>query len=87
MIDHPALDLDATDACPLDERCENCGASTDLDVATAGTPVGVYCLTLCGTCADADTVPEPSFAYSNTASTSESTSTRWPHNLNRDRIE
>jgi len=59
MIDHPALDLDATDACPLDERCENCGASTDLDVATAGTPVGVYCLTLCGTCADADTVPEP----------------------------
>ena len=42
VIDHPALDLDATDACPLDERCENCDASTDLDVATAGTPVGIY---------------------------------------------
>ncbi|MDQ3274101.1 MAG: hypothetical protein M3Q39_03480 [Actinomycetota bacterium] len=47
MIDH-AVDLDATDACPLEERCENCAARADLDVATAGSPVGIYCLTLCG---------------------------------------
>ncbi|MQA12841.1 MAG: hypothetical protein GEV09_01365 [Pseudonocardiaceae bacterium] len=52
-----ALDLDATDTCPLDERCENCGTRDELDVATAATPVGIYCLTLCDACADA--VPEP----------------------------
>jgi len=59
VTDHQALDLDAIDACPLDEQCENCGRCDDLDVATAGTPVGVYCFTLCGTCTDAGSVPEP----------------------------
>ena len=32
------VDLGAVDACPLVERCENCGAVEDLDVATASTP-------------------------------------------------
>lgn len=54
-------DVDDTTGCPLDERCENCGSrdEDDLAVATAETPVGVSCLTLCGPCADAGQVPEP----------------------------
>lgn len=59
MTDGPVVDLDVTEACPLDEQCENCGTPEDLAVATAATAVGIHCLTLCGACADAGTVPEP----------------------------
>jgi len=57
--DDSDLDLGACDGCPLAERCENCASRSQLNVATAGTPVGVFCLTLCDSCADAGTVPEP----------------------------
>ncbi len=61
MTGRHARDVDDTTGCALDERCEQCGSGDedDLAVATAGTPVGVYCLTLCGPCADAGRVPEP----------------------------
>lgn len=47
-----AVDVDDVSACPLAARCEACGAAADLDAATVGTPVGVYCATLCGPCFD-----------------------------------
>lgn len=44
--------LHRTDTCPLGHRCESCGAERDdLTVATATTPLGVLCLTLCPRCA------------------------------------
>ncbi len=43
--------------CPLAEMCEACGASGDLAVFEADTPVGVVCLTLCGGCADIERTP------------------------------
>jgi hypothetical protein len=45
-----AVDLDDTTQCPTAERCESCDAATDLAVVTLDTPIGVYCLTACGTC-------------------------------------
>jgi len=54
-----SLDLDRTEGCPRDEWCENCETREDLDVASAGTPLGVYCLTLCRSCIDVGQVPEP----------------------------
>ncbi|MQA16123.1 MAG: hypothetical protein GEV09_18820 [Pseudonocardiaceae bacterium] len=59
MTQPEPLDLDARDACPLAEHCENCRATGDLDVATATTAVGVYCLTLCADCAERGAVPDP----------------------------
>ncbi len=59
MSHQDPVDLDATDACPLAGRCENCGADEGLDVMTAGISLAVYCLTLCKTCADAGETPGP----------------------------
>lgn len=44
------VDLDDTGECPIAESCESCSTTEDLAVGTAGTTLGVYCLTLCGTC-------------------------------------
>lgn len=52
-----ALDLDDTTSCPVAVECGVCGAPDDLAVATAETPVGVLCVTLCGPCADVGTLP------------------------------
>lgn len=51
------VDPDDTSGCPHDGGCETCGAVDGLDVATADTPVGVLCLTLCGSCAEAGDLP------------------------------
>lgn len=51
------VDLDATSHCPAPEACAFCGAVDDLAVATADTPVGVVCLPLCGSCAEAGDLP------------------------------
>lgn len=45
-------DLDDTSRCPIDPRCSTCSAEDDLAVGTAVSPVGVHCVTLCGTCAE-----------------------------------
>jgi hypothetical protein len=47
------IDLDDTTRCPVAANCATCGSPTDLAVATAETPVGVLCLTLCDGCAAA----------------------------------
>lgn len=53
-----AVDVYATDRCPLGVRCESCGVERDdLAVATAETPLGVLCVTLCPRCAGADVAP------------------------------
>lgn len=53
-----AVDLDRTDDCPLGHRCESCGVEgDDLTVATAGTPLGTLCLTLCPRCRAAKMAP------------------------------
>jgi hypothetical protein len=51
------LDLDDRSRCPMARGCESCGQAEDLDVVTLGTTVGVYCLTLCGTCVAAGRFP------------------------------
>jgi hypothetical protein len=52
-----AIDLDDRSRCPMAKRCESCGHADDLDVATFGTRIGVYCLTVCGTCVAASRFP------------------------------
>ena len=59
-IPHP-LDVDDTGSCPVAVSCAGCGARRDLAVATAGTPLGVFCLTLCGSCAETGELPHHSF--------------------------
>lgn len=51
------MNLDDTSKCPTDSGCAACGAVDDLAVGTADTPVGVLCLTLCGSCAEAGDLP------------------------------
>ncbi|SRR6266540_3181815 len=47
------IDLDDTIRCPILGHCEHCGrVVADLAVATLGTPLGVYCATLCDQCAE-----------------------------------
>jgi hypothetical protein len=43
--------------CPRAGRCEACGATSHLEVATYQTAVGVFCATVCGRCVDAGTAP------------------------------
>jgi hypothetical protein len=52
-----ATNLDDTSRCPVAMGCESCDEAEDLDVVTLGTPLGVYCLTLCGTCVAAGRFP------------------------------
>ena len=53
-----SIGLYETSGCPLGHRCESCGAeSSDLSVATASTPLGVLCLTLCPRCAGSTVAP------------------------------
>lgn len=51
------LDVDDVSRCPLGEQCANCGTTTDLELVTAGSMVGVHCLTLCGDCIDDGNFP------------------------------
>jgi hypothetical protein len=57
------VDLEDTTRCPRGGRCAACGGTAGggtaggLAVATADTPVGVLCLTLCAGCADHARVP------------------------------
>jgi hypothetical protein len=54
------IDLDNTAHCTVAGHCENCGRIASLATVqelaayTAGTPIGVYCLTLCDSCSDDD---------------------------------
>lgn len=60
------VNLDDTSRCPLGHRCESCGAERDdLAVATANTPLGVLCLTLCPRCAAATMAPPVSVGTAN----------------------
>jgi hypothetical protein len=43
--------------CLAARRCEACGATRQLEVATYQTPVGVFCATACGSCIDQATAP------------------------------
>jgi hypothetical protein len=43
--------------CPRAGRCEACGATRQLEVATYQTPVGVFCATVCTPCVDAGNPP------------------------------
>lgn len=58
-----AFDVDNTAGCPVAATCAGCGRpDDDLAVATAGTPLGVFCLSLCAVCAAAGTIPVHSAA-------------------------
>ena len=43
--------------CPRADRCEACGTTRDLDLATYQTQVGVFCATVCTPCVDAGNPP------------------------------
>jgi hypothetical protein len=49
--------LGPTARCPLGDACEACAGTSELEVATYDTPVGVFCATVCGLCADQATAP------------------------------
>lgn len=57
------VDLDDTGRCPTDSACAGCGVPAGegvgggLVVVTAGTGVGVVCLSLCPACCEAGRVP------------------------------
>lgn len=51
------LDPDDTRRCPTGDACDTCGAVDDLAVGTGETPLGICCLTLCGSCAEAGDTP------------------------------
>ena len=44
------VNLDDTRHCPVGPECEGCGRLEELAVLTGDTPVGVLCMTLCGSC-------------------------------------
>jgi hypothetical protein len=44
-------------ACPLADRCQACGTTRALEVATYQTPVGVFCATVCRRCLHTDNPP------------------------------
>ena len=43
--------------CPRAGRCQACGTTRRLDVATYQTPVGVFCATVCDPCVAARNAP------------------------------
>ena len=43
--------------CPRAGRCEACGTTRQLEVATYQTPVGVFCATICDPCVAAGKAP------------------------------
>jgi hypothetical protein len=43
--------------CPRAGRCEACGTTRQLAVATYQTPVGVFCTTVCDSCVEARNAP------------------------------
>jgi hypothetical protein len=49
--------LGPTRRCPRADRCEACGTTRRLDVATYQTPVGVFCATICDPCVDTRNAP------------------------------
>ena len=51
--------LDDTGNCPVADACASCGGNGGLTVATVGTQVGVYCLTLCWACEETGQLPRP----------------------------
>lgn len=51
------VDPDDTRGCPTLPACDGCGAVDDLAVGTGETPLGIACLTLCGSCAEAGDTP------------------------------
>jgi hypothetical protein len=57
MTTLPADWLGPVGRCPLGYRCEACGSTRELDVATYDTPVGVFCAAVCGPCVDEGKAP------------------------------
>jgi hypothetical protein len=44
--------LDNRSGCPRPGVCAECGSTGDVGVVTVDTPVGVYCVSVCGRCED-----------------------------------
>jgi len=53
------IDLDDVSGCPLDSSCICCRgtAKQGLRVCTVGSPVGVFCVTMCSACIESDELP------------------------------
>jgi hypothetical protein len=49
--------LGPTTRCPLAGRCEACAGTSELEVATYATPLGVLCATACSPCVDQGKAP------------------------------
>jgi hypothetical protein len=56
-----SVDLDDTGDCPLGDLCSSCGAGrregAELLVRTIGSPLGVFCVTMCVVCIEWDDFP------------------------------
>lgn len=51
------VDPDDTSRCPTGLWCASCESPDDLAVGSAESPVGIFCVTLCGDCAEAGRLP------------------------------
>ena len=56
---HPGAEVDPDDTsrCPTGLWCDACSAADDLAVGTANTDLGIFCITLCPSCAEGGVLP------------------------------
>lgn len=50
-------DLDNVGNCPMGQSCETCGVTVDLNLETAESMMGVFCMTLCDGCTEYGRMP------------------------------
>jgi len=55
------MNLDDTDNCPRDDKCYLCQSTMDLCIGVYGTTLGVFCATICDTCAHGPTPESPGY--------------------------
>lgn len=51
------VDPDDTSRCPVAQVCECCQVGEDVSVGTAESAVGIFCMSLCGPCAESGRLP------------------------------
>lgn len=56
-VGRATVDPDDTSRCPVAPYCATCGSPDALTVVSAGTPVGIICVTVCHPCADIGDLP------------------------------
>jgi hypothetical protein len=48
----PEINIDDTSDCPVAAGCESCGSKDGLAIVTLDSTMGVFCVTICPSCAE-----------------------------------